>query len=96
MEADDLLGGGCGPKYHEDVETLRKRYKFGKIENFMDESTEYGGRTLKQFGNFDFEITMTRHLREEAVEIKMERWRGKDQTAFSYSIRSYPDARRGW
>ena len=76
VETDDLLGGGRGPKVHEAVEHLRKKYKFGKWKMLMDEQTEYGGRALKQHGNFGFQITMTRYLREKSAETKLERGRG--------------------
>ena len=41
VETDDLLGGGCGPKFHDAMEALRKRYKFGKWKMLMDEPTGY-------------------------------------------------------
>ena len=69
VETDDLLGGGCGPKFHEAVEALRKRYKYGKWEILMDAQIEYGGRTIKQFRDFGFQISMSRYLREKSTEI---------------------------
>ena len=45
----------------------------------MDESTEYGGRTLRQSKDFGFTISMSRYLREKADPIRLERGRGKDQ-----------------
>ena len=52
MKTDDLLGGGIGDKFHKAVELLRQHFRFGKWIQLMDQSSEYGGRTLKQ--NKDF------------------------------------------
>ena len=79
VETDDLLGGGTGPSFHFAVEQLKKRYTFGKWKVLMDESTEYGGRTLRQSKDFGFSISMSRYLREKADPIRLERGRGKDQ-----------------
>ena len=49
----------------------------------MDAQTEYGGRSLFQFGNFGFRTSMSRYLREKSAEIKLERGRGKDQEALA-------------
>lgn len=81
VETDDLLGGGTGPKFHDAVEQLRKRYTFGKWKVLMDEPTEYGGRTLRQSKDFGFTISMSRYLRGKADPIRIERGRGKDQEA---------------
>ena len=81
VETDDLLGGGTGPKFHDAVEQLKKRYKFGKWKVLMEESTEYGGRTLRQSKDYGFTISMSRYLREKADPIRLERGRGKDQEA---------------
>ena len=45
---------------------MRKKYEFGKWKILMEESIEYGGRTLKQFANFSIRISMTRYLREKS------------------------------
>ena len=62
VETDDLLGGGrehsVAPKFHHAVELLRKRYQFGKWKILMDESTEYGGRALRQSKDFGVTISM--------------------------------------
>ena len=81
VETDDLLGGGTGPKFHNAIEQLKKRYKFGKWKVLMDDSTEYGGRTLRQSKDYGFTISMSRYLREKADPIRIERGRGKDQEA---------------
>ena len=81
VEIDDLLGGGCSPKFYDAVQQLRKRYQFGKWKSLMDEPTEYGGRTIKQHRDYGFQISMTRYLKDKSSEIKLERGRGKDQTA---------------
>ena len=52
----------------------------------MEQPTEYGGRTLKQFPKthphaYDFNISMSRYLKDKAVEIKLARGRGKDPKA---------------
>ena len=83
VETDVLLGGGIGPKYQAAVEQLRKAYNFGKWKPLMLEQTEYGGRTLKQFPKthpnaYEFHISMTRYLKDKAVEIKIARGRGKN------------------
>ena len=43
----------------------------------MDESHEYGGRTIKQLAKFSFVISMLRYLQERAREIDLPRGRGK-------------------
>ena len=43
----------------------------------MDESHEYGGRTIKQLANYSFVISMLRYLQESAREINFRRGRGK-------------------
>ena len=77
VETDDLLGGGIGPKFHAAVERLRKTYTFGKWKNLMKESTEYGGRSLRQKPNYDITISMSRYLKDKAVEINIQRCRMK-------------------
>ena len=81
VETDDLLGGGIGPKFEAAIEQLRKKYKFGKWKNLMKEQTEYGGRTLRQFTDFSFEISMTRYLKEKAESIQIARGRMKEPKA---------------
>ena len=81
VETDDLLGGGCSPKFYDAVQHLRKRYQFGKWKSLMDEPTEYGGRTIKQHRDYGFQISVTRYLKGKSSEIKLECGRGKDQTA---------------
>ena len=81
VETDDLLGGGIGPKYQAAIEVLKKEYNFGKWKILQESSTEYGGRTLKQFPDFSFTISMSRYLRDKASEIKLARGRGKDPRA---------------
>ena len=68
VETDDLLGGGIGPKYQAAIDTLRKTYTFGKWKVLQEQSTEYGGHTLKQFPDYSFHISMTRYLKEKAKE----------------------------
>ena len=83
VETDDLLGGGVGPKYQAAILALRENYKFGKWKDLMENSTEYGGRTLKQLPSFDILISMSRYLQDKCIEIKLERGRGKDQKALA-------------
>ena len=85
VETDDLLGGGMAnaPKFHKAIEALRKEYNFGKWKVLQEGSTEYGGRTLWQLPNYDFKISMTRYLKEKAVEIQLARGRGKDPKALA-------------
>ena len=48
VEKDDLLGAGIGDKFFDAVAALRKKYNFGKLVELMDQSHEYGGKTLIQ------------------------------------------------
>jgi len=81
VETDDLLGGGIGPKYQDAITQLRKEYNFGKWKILQEGPTEYGGRTVWQLPDSDVKISMTRYLKEKAVEIKLARGRGKDPKA---------------
>jgi len=81
VETDDLLGGGIGDHFHKSVAELRKKYNFGKWVELMDQSHEYGGRTLRQTSDYGFTISMVRYLRERAREIKLDRGRCKDPNA---------------
>ena len=94
VETDDLLGGGRADasKFHSAIDQLRKQYTFGKWKILQDGSTEYGGRTLSQLKDFDFKISMTRYLREKAVEIKLVRGRGKDPKGTRRRRRNHSNA----
>ena len=70
IETDDLLGGGIRPKFHDAIEKLRARFKFGSWHYLADKERQYGGRTLKQMPDKGFTIDMNRYLRERAHEIK--------------------------
>jgi hypothetical protein len=83
VETDDLLGGGIGGQFFEAIKTLRRKYNFGKWNELMDASHEYGGRTLQQHQDFSFTISMARYLRERAREIKLDRGRCKDPEALA-------------
>ena len=52
LETDDFFGGGIGDQYRHAVGDLRKRYNFGKWVELMDESHEYGERTVRQLPYF--------------------------------------------
>ena len=75
IETDDLLGGGIGEAFFEAVKTLKETYKFGKWVWLQENSTEYGGRTLKQLEDYGFTISMVRYLKERAREIRIEKGR---------------------
>ena len=77
MERKDLLGGGYG-LFDKAVAQLRKEYTFGKWKVLVDASTEYGGPTIQQMQDCSFRISMTRCLKEKAVEIKLQEGRGKN------------------
>jgi hypothetical protein len=85
VETDDLLGGGMAnaPKFHQAVEALRKEYNFGKWKILQEGPTEYGGRTLWQLPSYDFKISMTRYLKEKAVQIQLPRGHAKDPKALT-------------
>ena len=78
VETDDLLGGGNSDKFNKSVAELRKRYNFGKWVSLQEQSSEYGGRTLKQHADFGFNISMVRYLKERAREIVLTRGRCKN------------------
>ena len=83
VETDDLLGGGTGDKFFEALETLKRKYRFGTWKELMDTSHEYGGRTLRQFEDYSFNISMVRYLRDRAREIKLGRGRCKNPEALA-------------
>ena len=43
----------------------------------MDQATEYGGRTLQQFSNYEVTISMNRYLQQKAREITLQKGRLK-------------------
>jgi len=66
VETDDLLGGGTGDQFSEAIATLRRKYNSGKWNELMDNSHEYGERTLRQHQDFSFAMSMARYLKERA------------------------------
>ena len=76
VETNDLLGGGIGSKFQAAIAALRKAYNFGKWQQLVEISTEYGGRTSNQLASFYILISMTRYLADKCVEIKLPRGRG--------------------
>ena len=62
METDDLLGGCTCDKFFEALETLKRKYKFGTWKELMDVAREYGGRTLRQFEDFSFNISLLKQF----------------------------------
>ena len=83
IETDDLLGGGVGDKFHKAVTELKKRFTFGKWIYLQEQSTEYGGRTLKQHADYSIEISMVRYLKERAREVRLEKGRCEDPEALA-------------
>ena len=81
METDDFLCGGIGDKYYEAISVLRSKYNFGKWVQLLDNSYEYGGRTLTQYKDFSFRISMVRYLKDRAREIDLPRGRAKEPKA---------------
>ena len=86
LETDDFFGGGIGDQCHHAINELRKRYNLGKWVDLMDESHEYGGRTIKQLANYAFVISMQRYLQERAREIDLPRGRGKTPLAEANAV----------
>ena len=69
--------------FFEAMEILKQKYKFGTWKELMDVAHEYGGRTLRQFEDFSFNISMVRYLRGRAREIKLDRGRCKNLEAMA-------------
>ena len=59
----------------------RERFTFGKWIDLQEKATEYGGRTIKQFPNFGFNVSMVRYLRDRARPIEIARGRMKTPEA---------------
>ncbi|CAE7830815.1 RE1 [Symbiodinium sp. CCMP2592] len=64
LDVDDFIQGGDG-RHQELMETLKKRFKFGKWRIVYDNYGEYLGRTIRQLPTFEIRVDMERYIMEK-------------------------------
>eukprot|EP00971_Amphidinium_carterae_P147531 2923798-Amphidinium_carterae.1 len=60
---DDILGGGRGQKFHEAMQKLKDKVKFGKWEKF-DSEREYGGKSIQQLPDGSIILSMVKYVQK--------------------------------